>query len=121
MARADVLWAKGQHGAQKFFRSNRVSSGLAKWLKSNPAPASTISEKDQLRADKLRKEIRNLDFDYAIKMGEYLPRRHVEEAQTKAKEGIMAILKKMMTREDYNAAIRQFRSLFSEPPKGTSS
>jgi len=114
----DVKRASLNAETAKWFKNARINSLLSKWIDDHPIVPGEykpmVSEKEQRQADKLAKENRKLDFEFAVAQKEYVKVDTVKGAWSQALEVIMDAMKAGMTREDYNAAIKRIKAKLKE-------
>lgn len=109
---SDAERAKATPGTQAFFKSGRVAANLVKWLDANPPEQGELSalDKERLECERIEKQNRKLDFDHQVKLGQYEKIAVTKAKWATAMEAIMDAIKGLMTREDFNAAIKQIRA-----------
>ena len=97
-------------GCPGFLPSNRVDEALVlAFAEDHP----DLLADDGLAAgyDPLKKaQLEKVWFDLEVKKGRYEEIAKVKDSWAKGMEVVMKVMSKLMTREDYNAAIRQIKA-----------
>ena len=87
----------------------RFDSRAAAWIRKQGWDQVAILDKERLECERIEKQNRKLDFEHQIRLGEFERVDVVKASWARAMEAIMAAMQQYMTREDYNACIRQIR------------
>lgn len=88
----------------------RFDSRAAQWIRDQAWDELNILDKEKLECERIEKQNRKLDFEHQVKLGQYAKIDEIKAIWSKAMEAVMETMKKLMTREDYNAAIKQIRA-----------
>lgn len=96
--------------APGFEHNGKVTELLVrKFLDENPLLLTgngLPADYDPLKAE----QVRRIQFDLEVKQGLYVKRDVAKDKWAKAMEAIMDAMRGLMTREDFNAAIKQIRA-----------
>jgi hypothetical protein len=87
----------------------RFDSRAAAWIRKQGWDEVAILNKEQLECKRIEKQNRKLDFEHQVRLGEFERVDVVKASWARAMEAVMAVMQKLMTREDYNCAIRQIK------------
>jgi hypothetical protein len=87
----------------------RFDSRAAAWIRKQGWDEVAILNKEQLECKRIEKQNRKLDFEHQVRLGEFERVDVVKASWARAMEAVMAVMQKLMPREDYNCAIRQIK------------
>jgi len=87
----------------------RFDSRAAAWIRKQGWDEVAIFDKERLECERIEKQNRKLDFEHQVRLGEFERVDVVKQKWAQAMEVIMAAMQQYITREDYNACIRQIR------------
>ena len=108
---AVVTQAKETPGFDEHFKGSRVCTTLTLALAKRPFEThSEALDKEQLECERIERQNRKMDFEHQVKLGAYTKNDIVREKFAKAMEAAMDAMKGLMTREDFNACIKQIKA-----------
>lgn len=98
-------------------RTSRANVGRRNDLDEDEEELGAKGEEQELKNEKLRKAIRQMDLDYEKEIGELVPRQQIREALAETMAPVAITLEKHLDRTTYNKVVSQLREAVERTEK----